>query len=428
MTGEYYKARPYSVEAVILYAVSKLLRQEDGDVEAWMIMGIGSRLAMKMGYHRDPRHLKGISPFESEMRRRTFFVAEALELLLSFRAGLPPIIHEDDCDTAPPSNLLDTDFDEYCTSLPPSRPLSYPTPMLYCCCKGEQVRFMRRVSRHALSLKTPSYEETMKLDRELHDIHANLPPSVRINPIRSAITDNPITVMSQFSIELLYLRCICVLHRNYLSHDKSNTAFDYSRRACTEAALQTLKYEADVHFECQPGGVFHNDRWLISNLMIYDFLLAAMIICLDLYESRNKSTTASPEELKIQIRKYDALEQARGIWRAGNPLCGDTRHAANVLAAMLSRVPRPNIPSTPPNPPQVVLGGLHASTNSSDLMDNSGPSSYTAILHNAPAQDSLMDNNAPDPSSGDPLELIFTESSCVDWVCLSAPSLLAHFC
>lgn len=415
MVGEYLKARPYSVEAVILYAVGKLLRQEDGDVEAWMIMSIGSRLAMKMGYHRDPRYLKGISPFEGEMRRRTFFVIEALELLLSFRAGLPPIIHEDDYDTALPSNLLDTDFDEDCASLPPSRPLTHPTPMLYCCCKCEQVRFMRRVSRHALSLKPPSYEATMNLDRELHNLHANLPSSVRINPTSPTITDNPMTAMSQFSIELIYLRCVCVLHRNYLSYDKSNPAYDYSRRVCTEAALQTLRYEAAIHMECQPGGVFHDNRWLISNLMIYDFLLAAMIICLDLYETRNKLADASPEELKIQNVKYDALERARAIWKAGNPLCGDTRHAANVLTALLSKVPRPNIPPTPPT------AVLHMPTNTSGSVGNSGPLSYTATSSSSLVQDLPIDNNAPDPSSGDPLELLFTESSCIDWVRLSPP-------
>ena len=77
-----------------------------------MITGISSRLAMKMGYHREPRHFASISPFEGEMRRRTFIIVEIFDLLSSFQAGLPLIIHEEERDTEPPSNLFDIDFDE----------------------------------------------------------------------------------------------------------------------------------------------------------------------------------------------------------------------------------------------------------------------------------------------------------------------------
>src|SRR5450432_368393 len=107
VTGRYHKARPYSVEAVLLYGVCKYVRKEDPDADAWMIMGISARLALRMGYHRDPRHLTNISPFEGEMRRRTFAIVEAFDSLISFQAGLPAIIHEEECDTEPPSNLFD---------------------------------------------------------------------------------------------------------------------------------------------------------------------------------------------------------------------------------------------------------------------------------------------------------------------------------
>lgn len=83
-----------------------------------MIMGVAARLAIRMGYHRDPRHLSSISPFEGEMRRRTFFTVQMFDLLLAFQAGLPAIIHEDECDIEPPKNLLDADFDEFLPQFP----------------------------------------------------------------------------------------------------------------------------------------------------------------------------------------------------------------------------------------------------------------------------------------------------------------------
>ena len=112
VAGRYRNGRPYSVEAVLLYGFCIYIQKEDPDADAWMILGISARLAMKMGYHRDPSHFANISPFEGEMRRRTFWMIKNLDTLLSFQIGLPAIVHDEECDTAPPSNLFDSDFDE----------------------------------------------------------------------------------------------------------------------------------------------------------------------------------------------------------------------------------------------------------------------------------------------------------------------------
>jgi hypothetical protein len=195
------------------------MHREDLDADAWMIMGISARLAMRMGYHRDPRHHANISPFEGEARRRTFFVVETFDLLLSFQAGLPAIIHEEECDTEPPRNLFDEDFDEDCKVLPPSRPPTDPTPMWYFCYKGRFAKIFKRVIRHALLLKTPSYEDTMKLDGELHETHADAPPSLQMRALGSLLADQAHMIVKRLHINLLYLKSLCVLHRIYLTHD-----------------------------------------------------------------------------------------------------------------------------------------------------------------------------------------------------------------
>lgn len=151
VTGRYDKAKPYSVEALLLYAFCNYKRKEDRDTETWMLMGLATRLAMRMGYHRDPRHLANISPFEGEMRRRTFMIVETFDLLLSFQAGLPPIIHEGEYDCDAPSNLFDTDFDEDCKVLPPSRPPTDPTPMLYYNFKSRLAKMLRKVIQYVPS-------------------------------------------------------------------------------------------------------------------------------------------------------------------------------------------------------------------------------------------------------------------------------------
>ena len=109
-------------------------------------------------------------------------MAKAFDHLLSSTAGLPAIIHEDECDTGPPSNLFDTDFDEDCEAVPPSRPPTDSTPMLYYCYTGRLAKFYRRVNWLALSCKAASYQEILKLDAELPKTHADIPPSLQMRP------------------------------------------------------------------------------------------------------------------------------------------------------------------------------------------------------------------------------------------------------
>jgi Fungal specific transcription factor domain len=417
VAGGYLHARPYSVEATLLYGVVKLCQQQDTDMEAWMIIGVATRLAVKMGYHRDPCHLKDISPFESEMRRRIFYVVEGLDVLLSFQAGLPPILYDQNADTGPPTNLLDTDFDEDCQALPPPRPPTDPTPMLYCCCKRQQVKLLRRVSLHALSFKAPSYEETMKLDSELQDVHANLPLCVRMKPLSSSFSESTQTVLSRLIIELLYHRSICVLHRCYLSYDKTNPAYDYSRRICTGSALQVLKYEAELHLACQPGGRFSKARWITTSLILYDFLLSAMIVSLDLYESCNKMASASREELEIQTRKYDALKQSQVIWTSRKDISRDARHASRVLAVMLSKVPRPNISSTLPINHHTLLGEQQGPSIEGNVGTLQNPRAPYISTDSNPSPQNLPEYIVDsDSTSADPLNAIFSESDPIDWV------------
>ena len=423
VTGKYHKARPYSVEAVLLYAVCKYMQKEDPDSDAWMIMGISARLAVRLGYHRDPRHFTRISPFEGEMRRRTFFIVESLELLLSSQAGLPAIIHEEECDTGLPSNLFDADFDEDCKVLPLSRPPTEPTPMLYYRTKGRLAKIFRRVNRYALSCTAPSYQDTLKLDHELHEAHKEVPPYLQMRPLHCSISDEAYVVLHRLNIDLVYLMSLCLLHRNYLSQERSNRKFNYFRKTCTYAALQILDYQAEIHFACQPGGRFENAKWMLSSLTLQYFLLAAMIICLDLYESRNSSNTFSPEVSTAEAKKYDALRLSQEIWTSRRAISRDARRASNVLAAMLSKVPRPNTQSIPVKASQEVSNMSQVAMNGDDVLgidsNSSIMSSWDTNGIDTQGQEFPTDSaTAFDVRSIDPLDTIFNDPNDIDWVSL----------
>lgn len=421
VAGGYQKSRPYSVEAVLSVAYCKFLQKDHPDTDAWMVMGIAARLALRMGYHRDPSHFPHLSPFEGEMRRRVFFLLESFDLLLSFQAGLPPIISEDECDTEAPRNLLDIDFDEDCTELPSSRPATEATSMLYFRYKSLFAKYFRRVIRHALSLKSPLYEDTMRLDRELLQIHFEMPSCLQMRPLSFFLGEKASMVFDILNVDLMYLKCVCVLHRKYITHERTNVKYEYSRRVCIDAALKILAHQTELHAACQPGGQFFGDKWMVSTLILYDFILAAMVVCLDLYESRNTSSSTSLEDSKIRDERYEILTHTRDIWNERRESSRDARRAANVLSVMLSRIPRPGVPPSTIRLPE--SNGVHLLADRVDsIVSEPTPSGHATWgdPNSLPQGEEIGGGN---DAAFDFSSALFTDSDQIDWVSLHIPSL-----
>lgn len=286
--------RRLSVEALLMHAHSRNVQKLDSDSSLWSLYGLAARLAQKQGYHRGASSsssssaagIKAMTPFEAEMRRRTWFIVQSTDLLFSFQNGMPPIIAEDTCDVRHPSNLLDDDFDEDCVSLPPPRTPTDPHPILAYIVKSQLCAVMRRVVRHVLAVSPAPYAETLALNRELDEWHDSVPPCLRIRTIRdTAFTDPNYTIMHRLMLELMYLKSLCILNRPYLTSHKNDPAYNASRQICRESALKILEIQAELDVETAPGGRMYKDRFMVSNLTLHHFLLAAMIICIDLSES-----------------------------------------------------------------------------------------------------------------------------------------------
>lgn len=178
-----------------------------------------------------------------------------------------------------------------------------------------------------------------------------------------------------------------------------------------------------------------------------------MLICLDLFESRKSTVAKSYEDQLADVKKYDALKVSYKIWSSPPIMSREDRRASSVLAAILSKLPPPNVPATPvttPNlssdrPIQSIAGdstngmtnaslwGESRSINSLLLADIAsfnpiphpyadsrllGPiPDYNATGFGAPGQDPNMNSYAPlDFNLADPLNTIFTGSEDIDWV------------
>ena len=258
----------------------------------------------------------------------------------------------------------------------------------------------------------------MRLDAKLEEAHNEVPPSLRMRPLNLSFTDQPFMILNRLYSDLVYLKSVCVLHRKYLSQHRSDPSFGYSRRTCGDAALQILKHQAELHEACQPEGQFHDHRWMLSSLSCHDFLLAAMITCLDLYESHKQSATLCPEDLEPQARKYDALRNSYGIWASRREFSRDARRASSVLAIMLSKIPRPNISAKAAHEmPSMIPPPMDGDTAVHPAVDYSQSSSRVEDGFHLAEQVSLpYDCASPEVSTKDPLNTGFSELDNIDWV------------
>ena len=85
------------------------VRRSDDTRYVWTLTGILIRLAQALGVHRDGQKF-GISPFETEMRRRLWWQIATLDVRASEDHGSDPSIIEQNFDTKFPLNINDEDI------------------------------------------------------------------------------------------------------------------------------------------------------------------------------------------------------------------------------------------------------------------------------------------------------------------------------
>ncbi|PNS18573.1 hypothetical protein CAC42_5112 [Sphaceloma murrayae] len=340
--------RRLTAQSIVL-ADSEYGRSRDTESGIMILLSMTIRLAMRMGYHRDAGPHPNIPPFHAEMRRRVWMMLRQADLLFSFQAGLPPVSRSDCIDTQMPRNLYDDELHEDMPTLPPSRPDSEPTPMSYMSSKSRLASvFGRIIERLGSVTNPPSYDEAMELDKSLKESRASFPPHLRMRPLHDSMNEPANIIMQRFGLELLYLKSQCVLHRRFLSRGRESARYTYSRRTCIDASMDMLTHQAMLHHESQPGGRLHSVKWYISSLTTSDFLLAAMIVCLELHHlaeaertGRKGSVTSSPMNDFVEERRDEMLSAIRhsmNIWESLRDRSMEAWKASTTLRVMIEKL------------------------------------------------------------------------------------------
>ncbi|KAF1810208.1 hypothetical protein P152DRAFT_401661 [Eremomyces bilateralis CBS 781.70] len=346
--GDFSKPTAYTVEALMVYAECEFIRGKANQMRVWLLTGLILRVALRMGYHRDSKHFPNISPFAGEMRRRVWWVLYQFDILGSFQLGLPSMVRAIQSDTACPRNLHDSDFGVDSKELPPARPTSELTNASYSTGKMALSTIFGKATDFSHALTEPTEEEVMQLDRELQDAYAKLPESLKSPRMNEylTITHSTELLLCSINIGMLYQKTRCVLHRRFLKHSKGDERYKYSRDSCISAAISLLEHHKTLDIACRPGGLLWKYRWYTSTVSTHDFLLAAMILCLELSNHQQNSCDANLSNIPLPCLEqfhqiHDGLQSTYEIFQKTEPKTTELKQALSAMAIMLQKVRGP---------------------------------------------------------------------------------------
>lgn len=342
--GKYTQPTFRTIPAFLLYCEAHFALSRAAQMNCYILSGVLMRLMLKMGLHRDPSKLANITPFEGEMRRRLWNMSLQLETIVSFHMGLPSMIAGIEADVDVPKNYMDEDIDEDTKELPPERPHTDFTPLIYPIHKTRILRVFDQIARQVHALKAPAYADVMKLDALLHQTRKTVPEFMLVRPLDECIGDVPALLIQRFGLAALYNKSRCVLHRRYLAEALPKREHDYSRQQCLDGALNLLEFQHIIWEACAPGNILSANAWFVSSLAVHDYLLAAMVLYLVIQNEHYMNEdgehswhgpdgrSPSKEELKhLMRRSYD-------IWLNVSKNTAELRKTADTIAVMLARV------------------------------------------------------------------------------------------
>ncbi|KAF2260091.1 hypothetical protein CC78DRAFT_502103 [Lojkania enalia] len=314
--ANYTKTPPHTIETFMHYFIAEYLRSQDAQFGTWVLIGMLIRMAFRTGYHRDPSRFPNISPFQGELRRRIWSLIVQLDLMSSIQVGLPRMIQRSMYDTEEPRNLIDEDLHEDLIELPPSRPDTDWTIMLYTLIRNRALDVLSRIIDVANASTQPAYRDIMSLDADLRAVYESMPEIMKGIRSKDFIYEDSVHAMRKTFLALTFLKAEVMLHRPYLLLGRTDSRYEYSRLASLDCALEILEYQKILETETRPGGRLWSLRWRVwsftwrlSSLVNHDFLLATTVLSLDL--DRDLTSPSSPNNSRIVFERFKSGQPTR---------------------------------------------------------------------------------------------------------------------
>ncbi|KAH7310797.1 fungal-specific transcription factor domain-containing protein [Stachybotrys elegans] len=330
--AQYGRGGPFIMETLLHYFIIENYLRRDSNTGLWLLLGTIVQIALRMGYHRDPQHFKAMSPYEGEMRRRLWTHIYIFDAVLATQLGLPTIIKESFCDTLPPQNISDEDYDSTAKSLPPPRPEAELTQSSVTIAKFWLAKALTKVADALSSLHPYSLVDATRIDDELTNTFKRLPSSTQHRPLSESILDSRITsltISQRINIKLVYLRGRMLLYWKFVAMSKDLDQYEASRNIVVDSAIESLELQHLTVDELRPCFQITPINLYDSAIVNHTHLLATSVLCFYLRYFRN---TAELDKLnKIQT----LLRGTQAIWQRSSNHSVEAQRAADALSAVL---------------------------------------------------------------------------------------------
>ncbi|KAL2203385.1 hypothetical protein CC79DRAFT_1373527 [Sarocladium strictum] len=327
--AQYGNGGPFVMETLLHYLTTENYLRPDANTGLWLLLGTIVQIAIRMGYHRDPRHFKSLSPYEGEMRRRVWAHCCIFDVVLATQLGLPTIIKSSTCDTLPPANVSDKDYDATSTSLPPVRPDEEITQCSVTIAKYWLAQALSKVSDALSSLCSYSLDDAMRIDEGLQDAMRRLPDLLQHRSLSESILDSRLIVFQRINIRLAYLRGRILLHWKFAAMLKGSADYDASRRILVDSAVESLELQHLAVDELRTDHYLAPKYLYDSAIVNHTYLLATSVLC---FHIRYQSSMVAPE---IMDRIRTLLRGTQVIWQRSSKSSAEARRAADALGTVL---------------------------------------------------------------------------------------------
>ncbi|KAH7234489.1 fungal-specific transcription factor domain-containing protein [Fusarium solani] len=347
--ADYSRGGPYVIETLLHYFTIEHVRRPDTEVDTWLILGVILRLALRMGYHRDPAQFPKLSPIECEIRRRVWATLYILDIMVSMQIGVPKMVQEGQWDTRDPLNLSDEDFDENTTELPPSRGDDQQTPVFFIIARYKMAKVMGVM---ADIINATQYDPVKAAGAAglLKATYDSLPSVLKLGS--NGPNDHPRTIMHRYVLAIQLHQAEMLVHLRCMATPPQEDDFtrpDSSLNILLNAALKLLEYRGLLYQEAQPGGPLWLVRWKFSSTLAHEFLLATVVLSKALF------STLGPHPLvqagtDMEVRILSTLRQTHELWLRSKHRSSEARQAADLLTSLFHALdPTPSMEPTNPD-------------------------------------------------------------------------------
>ncbi len=234
------------------------VRRHDDTRFVWSLTGLALRIAQSLGLHRDGT-VFGLSPFDTEMRRRLWWQVCILDTRASEDHGSDPSILDYSFDTKFPSSINDEDLDPSATEAPVPR--EGVSEMTFCLIRYEICSLTRKLTY------TPPGETPCKLSGKLpltleekEEAIRNCSRHLEQTYLRYCEDAGPLYWVAATIARLIIAKMSLIIYHPLTQPGKPNSLSQDIKDRLFMASIEILEYSRILESEAttkQWGWLFH---------------------------------------------------------------------------------------------------------------------------------------------------------------------------